>query len=169
MTSSGRFIEASRLASCCSEPPLLSPASLIRKPLFAVAYIATTWADTFHSRQPAVAPAPRPDMVVIGSPVVCGWLSHVTPPSLQPAPMRQASRTRSVISEFRCRRSVADSTAQPAGTAGRLKRTSERALLAGPLEMTLIVGSPPLLVIGAAWSIHASALAPSVCCAPQLT
>ena len=42
ITSSGRFMGASRLAICCSEPPLLSPASLIRKPLFALAYIATT-------------------------------------------------------------------------------------------------------------------------------
>ena len=74
-----------------------------------------------------------------------------------------------MISEFRCRRSVADSTAQPAGSAGRLKRTRERALFAGPLEMILMVESPPLLVSGAAWSIQASASAPTVCCAPQLT
>ena len=73
-----------------------------------------------------------------------------------------------MISEFRCRRIVADSTAQPAGSAGRLKRTRERALFAGPLEMTLMVESPPLLVSGAAWSIQASAPAPTVCCVPQL-
>src|SRR5918992_2585687 len=70
ITSSGRFIALSRLATCCSEPPLLSPASLIRKPLFALAYIATTWADTFQSRQPAVAVGPRPDIVLTASPVV---------------------------------------------------------------------------------------------------
>ena len=71
--------------------------------------------------------------------------------------------------EFRCRRSVADSTAQPAGSAGRLKRTSERALCAGPFDTILMVASLPLFAPGAAWSIHASASAPTVCCVPQLT
>src|SRR5918999_4440610 len=108
ITSSGRFCELSRLSNCCSAPPLLSPASLIRKPLFVLAYIAATCAETFHSRQPAVAPGPRPDMVVAASPAVAGWLSHTTPPSLQLPAARHASRMRSVASAFRCRRIVAD-------------------------------------------------------------
>src|SRR5688572_9911830 len=108
-------------------------------------------------------------MVVTGSPVVGGWLSHVTPPSLQPPATRHASRTRSVVSEFRCRRSVADSTAQPAGSAGRLKRTRPRVLWAGPFDTILRIASEPLLALAAPWSIQASAFASSVCPEPQLT
>src|SRR5688500_9149128 len=102
-------------------------------------------------------------MVLTASPVLPGWFSHVTPPSLQLPEMRYTSSARSVMIELRCRRRVADSTAQPAGSAGRLKRTRERALLAGPFEMTLMVASPPLFVAGEAWSIQASAFAPTDC------
>src|SRR5687768_12501629 len=108
-------------------------------------------------------------MVVTGSPVVGGRLSHVTPPSLQLPLARHASRTRSVASEFRCMRSVADSTAQPAGSDGRLKRTRPRVLWAGPFDTIFRIASEPLLAAGALWSTQASAFAPSVCCGPQLT
>src|SRR5918999_1438323 len=65
-------------------------------------------------------------------------------------------------------RSVALSTEQPCGMDGRLKRTSAR--LFEPLfDMTLRIESEPLLLVVLPESIHASALAVSVCWLPQFT
>src|SRR5918992_347439 len=74
---------------------------------------------------------------------------------------------RGVLAEGAYRRSVADSTAQPCGTAGRVKRTSARKLSLGPFDWTFRIESLPLLFVGLFSSTQASAAASAVAGLPQ--
>ena len=65
------------------------------------------------------------------------------------------------------RRSFAVSRTQPAGTVGRLNRTSARRLAFPLLDITLRIESPPLFDDGLLCSIQASATDGMVCAEPQ--
>ena len=96
----------------------------MRKPWFEPEYIACTCAATLHWRQPELPPEPT----VAAGPVVDGWFVQLTPPSFQAPFRRTASMVRPSLTPPAKRRSVAESTTQPAGAAGRSKRTSARRL-----------------------------------------
>src|SRR5919106_2115194 len=106
--------------------------------------MACTWEVTSQVRYPS----PDPEEVVASAPAVWGWLAQVTPFSDQFELTRMACMVRPPAPEGRYSRSVADSTTQPAGRAGRANRTRARMLFAGPKESTLSLESLPWLTDG---------------------